>query len=183
MTKSNFEKMQDGEWYTCVDDELDGLRKIAANAVHEHNHLPPSERGAMGAKLRDVFAHVGEAAILEAQFHCAYGMNTHIGDYVYINSGCVILDSAPVHIGARSLLGPRVQLYCAQHHQDIKLRSEGQEIAYPIHIGEDVWIGGSAIILPGVTIGDGAIIGAGSVVTKNVPKGATMVGNPAKQIS
>ncbi len=180
--KSNLEKMRDGEWYICVDDELDALRQKTADAVYEHNHMHPKDRGNMGPKLQNVFAQAHESAILEAQFHCSYGINIHISELVYINAGCVILDSAPVHIGARSMFGPKVQLYCPLHHLERKERSEGYEIGYPITIGEDVWIGGGAIVLPGVTIGDGAIVGAGAVVTKDVAPGAKVVGNPAKPI-
>jgi maltose O-acetyltransferase len=106
-----------------------------------------------------------------------------LGDLVFINTGCVILDSAPVHIGDATLIGPGVQIYCAEHHRDPEKRKAGLEIAKPVNIGENVWIGGGAIILAGVTIGDDAIIGAGSVVTKDVASGVTVVGNPARVAS
>lgn len=180
--KSNLQKMRDGEWYICIDDELEALRQIAADAVYEHNHMHPKDRGYMGAKLRTLFANAHESAIVTAPFHCVYGMNIHLAEGVYLNADCVILDTAKVTIGARTLLGPKVQLYCPLDHLERKERSEGYEIGYPITIGEDVWIGGGAIILPGVTIGDGAIVGAGAVVTKDVAAGAKVVGNPAKPI-
>lgn len=102
---------------------------------------------------------------------------------MYLNAGCTILDTAPVHIGARTMLGPGVQIYCPQHHKDRAKRIAGLEMAHPVAIGCDVWIGGGAILLPGVRVGDGAIIGAGSVVTRDVPVGATVVGNPAGPIA
>jgi maltose O-acetyltransferase len=176
-------KMAAGEWYCCLDPELDALRDKARIACHAHNTMPPEERGAMAAGLRALFADVSETAFLEAPFHCSYGMNLHLGDAVYMNAGCTVLDSAPVRIGARSMFGPNVQIYCADHHRDPVLRAKGLEIARPVTIGENVWIGGGAIILGGVTIGDGAIIGAGSVVTRDVPAAATGVGNPARPVN
>lgn len=179
--KTERQKMADGEWYTCLDDELETLRVAARVAVHEHNSLPPDERGSMGPKLHDLIN--APNAIIEAPFHCAYGINIALGDHVYLNAGCTILDCARVTIGDQSQLGPNVQIYCAEHHQDpIKRCVEGLEIALPVHIGKRVWIGGGAIILAGVSIGEGAVVGAGSVVTKNVAAGQVVVGNPARAI-
>ncbi|WP_105429707.1 MULTISPECIES: sugar O-acetyltransferase [Neorhizobium] len=179
---SEREKMAAGEWYCCLDPELDALREKARRAVHAHNTMSPAERGAMAPALRVLFGAAPDA-FLEAPFHCAYGFNVVLGQGVYLNAGCTILDTAPVTIGARSMLGPGVQLYCADHHRDPALRAKGLEIGRPISIGDDVWIGGGAIILGGITVGDGAIVGAGSVVTRDVPPGATVVGNPARSIT
>lgn len=172
--------MAAGHWYTCLDPELDGLRSAARNAVHQHNTMPPGERGAAAPLLRGLLAHFADGAFVEAPFHCGYGFNINLGACVYLNAGCIILDSAAVTIGDHSMLGPGVQIYCAEHHKDRALRRAGLEIAKPVVIGRDVWIGGSAILLAGVTIGDGAIVGAGSVVTRDVPAGTTVVGNPAR---
>lgn len=172
--------MAAGDWYSCLDDELDQLRRRARRAVHSHNTSDPDQRGAMAAELRALFATVGDGAFLEAPFHCTYGFNITLGDHVYLNAGVTMLDSASLRIGARSMLGPRVHIYCAEHHKDRALRAKGLEIALPVEIGEDVWIGGGAIILGGVTIGDGAIIGAGSVVTRDVAPGEIVAGNPAR---
>lgn len=181
MSKTERAKMESGEWYCCLDPELDALRARARRAVHAHNSQAPDARGAMATALRTLFAEAGEAFI-EAPFHCAYGMNISLGRGVYLNSGCVILDTAPVRIGNGTMLGPSVQIYCPEHHRDTALRKAGLEIARPVTIGADVWIGGGAIILGGVTIGDGAIVGAGAVVTRSVAPGATVVGNPARPI-
>jgi maltose O-acetyltransferase len=181
--KSESQKMAAGEWYTCFDPELRMFQLRAREAVHQHSVMPPAERGSMAPALRALFAEVGEGSFIEAPFHCAYGMNIVLGENVYFNAGCVILDSAPVRIGASTMLGPGVHIYCAQHHKDPALRKAGLEIALSVTIGENVWIGGGAIIMPGVTIGDEAIVGAGAVVTKDVGKGATVIGNPARPMS
>ncbi|GHB20306.1 maltose O-acetyltransferase [Pseudovibrio japonicus] len=178
--KTEREKMEAGEWYTCVDDELDMLRRAAYHAVHEHRTLHPSERGRISPALRALLGSTTESTLIEAPFHCSYGINIHLEENVFLNAGCTILDSAPVRIGAQTMLGPNVQIYCAQHHKDAEKRCAGLETAKPVTIGKRVWIGGAAILMPGVTVGDDAIVGAGSVVTKDVPAGATVVGNPAR---
>jgi len=183
MPASEYEKMAAGEWYCCLDDELDGLRQQARRAVHAHNTLPPDKRGAVAPALRALFAGAAPDIFIEAPFHCSYGINITLGKRVYFNAGCTILDSGRVAVGDRTMFGPGVQIYCAEHHKDAALRSAGIEIARPVAIGSDVWIGGGAIILGGVMIGDRAIVGAGAVVTKDVPTGATVVGNPARRIN
>jgi maltose O-acetyltransferase len=175
-------KMMAGEWYCCLDVELDALRKQARLAVHRHNSLPPDERGNVAPELRALLVEVADDVFIEAPFHCSYGINISLGERVYINAGCIILDSGKVRIGDRSMLGPGVNIYCAEHHKDVALRQAGIEIARPVDIGHDVWIGGGAIILGGVTIGDGAIVGAGAVVTRDVAAGTTVVGNPARAV-
>lgn len=177
---SERDKMMAGDWYTCLDPELLDMQARARTALHDHNTQPPGKRGPIGAALAGLMAHVGHEVRIEAPFHCAYGVNIHLGDHVYMNAGCTILDTAPVRIGAHSMLGPQVQIYCPQHHKDRTKRTAGLEQAAPVTIGREVWIGGGAIILPGVVIGDGAIVGAGSVVTRDVPEDATAVGNPAR---
>ncbi len=176
------EKMQAGVWYCCLDPELDALRAHARRAVHAHNTCPPDDRGAIAPELAALFADIGQDCFVEAPFHCAYGINLSLADRVYVNAGCTMLDTAPVRIGSGTMLGPAVHVYCAEHAKDPALRAQGLEIAHPVTIGENVWIGGGAIILPGVTIGDHAIVGAGSVVTKDVAPGETVAGNPARPI-
>lgn len=177
---SEREKMAAGALYSCVDDELAVLRAKAAHGVFVHNTTAPHIRGDLVPELARVLGSIGQDCRIEHQFHCAYGFNLHLDDLVYMNVGCTILDTAPVHIGARTMFGPYVQIYTAQHHKDRVKRAAGLEIALPVSIGADVWIGGGAIVLPGITIGDGAIIGAGSVVTRDVPAGVTVAGNPAR---
>lgn len=179
MTVSERNKMEAGEWYSCLDGELNALRQQARIAIHQHNTAHPDQRDGMAPALRALFASVADDVFIEAPFHCSYGINISLASHVYINAGCTVLDSATVRIGERSLLGPGVQIYCAEHHKDADLRAKGLEIARPVEIGNDVWIGGGAIVLGGVTIGSGAVVGAGAVVTKSVPPGAVVVGNPA----
>lgn len=183
MTLSEREKMIAGQWYTCIDPELERLRARAHEAIHEHNTLAPAQRGNIGPALAKLLGRVAPDVIVEAPFHCAYGINIVLGQGVYLNAGCTILDTAPVRLGNSTMLGPNVQIYCAEHHQDAGQRKAGLEIAKPVEIGENVWIGGGAIILGGVHIGDGAIIGAGAVVTKDVAARATVTGNPARPAS
>ena len=182
MTASERDKMAAGEWYSCLVDELEALRMTARVAVHQHNTMPPVERGNIASALRALFGAVADDVFIEAPFHCSYGINIHLGARVYLNAGCTILDSGRVTIGAGAMLGPNVQIYCAEHHRDAVLRGQGLEVAKPVTIGADVWIGGGAILLGGVTIGEGAIVGAGSVVTKDVPAGAVVAGNPARPL-
>lgn len=179
---SERQKMAAGEWYCCLDPELDGLRVLARQAVHQHNTLDPVARGNIAPALKALFAEASDAAFIEAPFHCAYGMNIRLGRRVYLNAGCVILDTASVSIGDGSMLGPGVQIYCAEHHRDPVLRRKGLERDLPVAIGNDAWIGGGAIILGGVTIGDGAVVGAGAVVTRDVAEGTTVIGNPAREV-
>jgi maltose O-acetyltransferase len=126
------------------------------------------------------WASVGEGTLLRPPFYCDYGSNIHLGKNVFLNYNCVILDVVRVTIGEETRIGPAVQIYTADHPRDPAVRRSGLESGVPVTIGSNVWIGGGAIILPGVTIGDDAIVGAGSVVTRDVPAGATVAGNPAR---
>lgn len=181
--QTEFQKMKDGDWYTCIDAELETFRVRARDALHHHNTTPPATRGNISDPLRNLFKSVAKDARIEARFHCAYGFNITLGAEVFLNAGCTILDTASVEIGDQSMLGPNVQIYCAEHHKDPLKRVQGLEVAKPVTIGKRVWIGGGAIILAGVRVGDEAIIGAGSVVTRDVASGVTVVGNPARAVS
>ncbi|MEM8576452.1 MAG: sugar O-acetyltransferase [Pseudomonadota bacterium] len=177
---SALEAMRAGDWYSCLDPALEKLRAAAREAVHAHNLAPPEARMGADSPLASLFAGWGGGAHIEAQFHCSYGCHTTLGAGVYLNAGCVILDSAAVTIGDGTLIGPRAQLICADHHRDPKKRPLGIERAAPVTIGRRVWIGAAALIMPGVTVGDGAIVAAGAVATCDVPPGATVAGVPAR---
>lgn len=165
-----------------MEPSLSALREEARRAVHEHNTVDPDSRGACGPLLAHLFGSMGRGVFIEAPFHVAYGRNLQLSDGVYINAGCIVLDTAPVTIGARTMLGPAVQIYCADHHRGRPERLEGLERALPVSIGPEVWIGGGAIVLPGVTIGEGAIVGAGAIVTRDVHPDTRVIGAPARPV-
>jgi maltose O-acetyltransferase len=144
--------------------------------------MEPAARGACAPLLRELIREFGPQCYIEAPFHCSYGFNIRLADEVYLNAGCTILDSATVEIGSGSMLGPGVHIYCADHHRDRAERREGLERALPVKIGEDVWVGGRAVILPGVTIGDGAIVASGAVVTRDVADSDRVAGVPARPL-
>jgi len=140
---------------------------------------PLSEEDRWGL-LAERLASVGEGAMVRPPFYCNYGYNVPLGRGAFVNSNCVILDVETVSIGDFTAIGPAVQILASDHPRDPDLRRQQVRFGRPVSIGSNVWIGGGAIILPGVTIGDDAIVGAGSVVTRNVPAGATVMGNPAR---
>ena len=178
--RSAREKMTAGEWYSFWDDELAALRERAQEAMFEHNTLPPGKRGNIAPALAAILGGVGKTCRIEQPFHCSYGVNIFLADGAYMNFGCVILDQGRVSIGRNAMIGPRVQIYTVEHHKDPGPRNDGMEIARPVTIGDNVWIGGGAIILGGITIGDGAIVAAGAVVTRDVAARTTVAGNPAR---
>ncbi|MEO0911452.1 MAG: sugar O-acetyltransferase [Pseudomonadota bacterium] len=182
MEMTQREKMAAGQWYCCLDPELDALRTAARRAVHAHNTEAPDLRGEIAPQLRGLLGGAGEGAMIEAPFHCAYGLHIVLGRDVYLNAGCVVLDTAAVRIGDGTMLGPGVHIYCAEHHTRPAERAAGLERALPVTLGRNVWVGGRAVILAGVTVEDDAIVAAGSVVTRDVPAGATVMGVPARVV-
>jgi maltose O-acetyltransferase len=173
------DKMLAGQHYSANDPELVAERAAAAAWMVRYNASLGAANADRFALLRERLAEVGDGAEIRPPFHCDYGGNIVIGPGVFINFNCVILDVSTVTIGAGTQIGPMVQLYAADHPRDPAERAAGKEFGRPLSIGRNVWIGGGAIILPGVSIGDDAIVGAGSVVTRDIPAGATAFGNPA----
>jgi len=183
MTASEKQKMLAGQLYRPGDAEIQADLAAAAAWTAEYNApLPrlPAERHALLAKR---LGSVGRGADIRPPFFCDYGFNISVGAGVFLNFNCVILDVVAVSIGDGTQIGPAVQIYAADHPRDPETRRSGLEFGRPVRIGQHVWIGGGAIILSGVTIGDDAIIGAGSVVTRDVPPRGTVVGNPARPVS
>lgn len=179
MSKTEKQKMLAGELYR-PDAEIAAEQAVTMAWLLRYNAAaatPESERHAL---LSERLAQIGAGTVIRPPFHCDFGTNIRLGDGVFMNFDCVILDVVEVSIGDRTQIGPAVQIYTADHPRDAKTRAEGLEFGRPVRIGSDVWIGGGAIILPGVTIGDGALIGAGSVVTRDVEAGQTVTGNPAR---
>ena len=173
------EKMLAGELYDPLDPELAEARLRARDLLAVLNATRERDALARLQMQTALFGSGGDTVWLQPPFYCDYGTNIHLGEKVFFNFNCVVLDVCEVRIGARTLFGPAVQIYAASHPLDAELRKT-RELGRPVTIGSDVWVGGGAIILPGVTIGDGAVIGAGSVVTRDVPSSAIVVGNPAK---
>jgi maltose O-acetyltransferase len=174
------DKMLAGELYNAGDPEL----QAELAATHRWLVLYNAALGASPTERRKLLmerlAFVGDGAVIRPPFHCDYGFNISLGAGVFLNFNCVILDVVAVSIGDGTQIGPAVQILSADHPRDPGVRAAGLEFGRPIRIGRNVWIGGGAIILPGVSIGDDALIGAASVVTRDVPAGATAFGNPAR---
>lgn len=176
------EKMVAGLPYDIMDPELKKMRRRAHLSCYTYNRSDPMEDDPPSPVLKSLLGAFGSGVFIETPFRCAYGVNTHVGDEVYINTGCVILDCARVEIGPKTLIGPAVQIYTAIHPLDPAERAAFVETAKPVTLGRNVWIGGAAVLLPGVSVGDNAVIGAGSVVTRDVPPACVVAGNPAKVI-
>jgi maltose O-acetyltransferase len=176
------EKMLAGELYRADTAELQANHEAVRTLLHRYNTAPDLSAEGRRQILQQLFASAGEGINIRPPFHCDYGYNISVGAGVFMNFNCVILDVVSVSIGDMTQIGPAVQILAADHPRDPAQRTAGLESGKPVVIGRNVWIGAGAIILPGVRIGDNAIVGAGSVVTREVPEGATVVGNPARQI-
>jgi maltose O-acetyltransferase len=180
--KTEKEKMLSGELYDPLDKQLSDERMQTRLLIKELNDTREDQVEERTQILKKLIPHAGAGLWLQPPFYCDYGSNMVVGEKVFFNFNCVVLDVMQVTIGSRTLFGPNVQIYTATHPTDYKVRASGVEFAKPIAIGEDVWVGGSAIICPGVTIGDRTIIGAGSVVTRDIPSDVFAAGNPCRVI-
>jgi len=175
--RSAKEIMLSGEPYNMLDPDLEAIRRITRELVFRFNHAATmSERRVV---LEQLFGELGEQSMVEPPFHCSYGENTYLGHSTYLNAFCTILDNNEVRIGNHVMIGPGVHLYTAAHLLQAEARIAGWEVTKPIVIEDNVWIGGCAVVLPDVTIGRNAVVGAGAVVTRDVPPNAVVVGNPA----
>jgi len=178
--KTEKQKMLAGELYLANGAELQAENQRACRLLRLYNQTTETEREKRCQTLQALFGAVGETPQIVPPFHCDYGSNIVVGDRFYMNYGGVILDCNTVHIGNDVLCAPYVQIYTAYHPTDPTVRLTGRELAAPIRIGNNVWLGGGAIICPGVTIGDNTTIGAGSVVVKDIPANVVAVGNPCR---
>jgi maltose O-acetyltransferase len=177
MSRSERDKMLAGDLYLPSDPEIQADLAATAMWLTRYNGSMPAERPGL---LRERLGSVGDRAEIRPPFFCDYGFNIRLGAGAFLNFNCVILDVVAVEIGDGTQIGPAVQIYAADHPRDPAQRQSGLEFGRPIRIGRNVWIGGGAIILPGIVVGDDAVIGAGSVVTKNIAAGTIVRGNPAR---
>lgn len=176
--KAKAEKLYNANY----DRELILERNACKDLCYEYNHLKPSLKDERETIIRKLFGRTGKQFLIEQPFYCDYGYNIFIGENFYANVNCVILDGAQVVFGDNVFIAPNCGFYTAGHPLDVHQRNTGLEYAYPIRIGNNVWIGAGVSVLPGVTIGNNCVIGAGSVVTKDIPDGVLAAGNPCRII-
>jgi maltose O-acetyltransferase len=179
--KTEWDKMLAGELYNPLDPDLVAAREKARDLCQEFNATRERDQVVRRRILTDLFGSGGDSAWMQPPFYCDYGCNIRLGRRVFFNFNCVVLDVCEVRIGEFTFFGPAVQIYTATHPMEAHLRRT-QEFGKPVAIGSDVWVGGGAIICPGVTIGSRTVIGAGSVVTRDVPDGVFAAGNPCRVI-
>lgn len=180
--KTEREKMLNGELYWAMNEELATMQARASQLLHQFNFSQPQQVDLQIDLILSLFGNIGSNFIIKPPFYCDYGCHIFAGNNLYINYDCTILDCNTVHIGNNVLLAPKVQIYTAYHPTDPEIRLSGKELAAPITIGDNVWVGGGAIVCPGVTIGSNVTIGAGSIVTKNIPDNVIAAGNPCRVI-
>ncbi|ULT45915.1 sugar O-acetyltransferase [Niabella defluvii] len=176
------EKMLAGQPYKSFEPKLFEERQLAKDLNYQINQLHPFKLEERNQLLRKLLGRTGSQFHIEPPFYCDYGYNIAIGENFYSNYNCTILDCAPVTFGNNVLLAPNVSIYTAGHPVHYEPRNEAYEYAFPVTIGNNVWIGGNTVINPGISIGDNSVIGSGSVVTKNIPANVIAVGNPCKVI-
>ena len=180
---SEKEKMLAGMLYDAnFDESLIKDRYKVKDLCFEYNNLKPSDIEGKNKLIKKIFGKTGNEITVEQNFWCDYGYNISVGENFYMNHNCTILDCAKVEFGDNVFVAPNCGFYTAGHPLDFETRNKGLEYAKPLKIGNNVWIGGNVIVLPGVNIGDNVVIGAGSVVNKDIPENSVAVGNPCKVI-
>lgn len=179
--RSEKAKMLAGELYDPFDAELVAAREHARDLCQTLNATCEAEQEERRRILRELFGAGGDTVWMQPPFFCDYGSNIELGERVFFNFNCIVLDVCPVRIGSFTLFGPAVQIYTPLHPLNAELRRR-QEFGKPVEIGSDVWVGGGALIMPGVRIGSRAVIGAGSVVTRDIPDGVFAAGSPCRVI-
>jgi len=172
------EKMKNGMLYVDIGEGLDEERKMCKELLYDYNNTRPSEEIKRKALLKELLGDMGQDIWIEPPVHMAYGTNVHIGNHFYANFNLVIVDDIDVYIGEYVMIAPNVTITPTGHPVDADLRRPGTQFSIPVRIGNNVWIGSNAVILPGITIGDNSVIGAGSVVTHDIPENVIAVGNP-----
>ena len=180
MAASHKQRMLAGELYSAQDPELVSDHLRARRLMDKFNASLADEEALRLALLRELFAALGEGAAVRPPFRCDYGSNIRIGRGTFVNYGCVMLDCNTITVGEDVQIGPAVQIYTPDHPLDAAARRSGLESARPVVIGDNVWLGGGAIVCPGVTIGADTVVGAGSVVVRDLPPGVVAAGNPCR---
>lgn len=175
---SEIEKMRNGELADCSDPEIQASFKRAKSLLAQMRTMSTYDEG-YRMLLEQLIPSIPQTSTILPPFHCDHGHGIIMGHHVFVNAGCTFLDGAFIRIGNYTLIGPSVQIYTPHHPLDYRERRQEKEFAYPVTIGDDCWIGGGVIVCPGVTIGDRAVVAAGSVVTKDVPADTLVAGNPA----
>ena len=175
------DKLHTGEIYFPNDPEILAQQAVWQDQVMEYNNIPHVQQQRRDALLRQMFAEVGEGCYVETPFYANMGgHHVHFGDYVYANYGLTLVDDTHIYVGDHTMFGPHVTLATAGHPIDPELRRRGLQYNMPIHIGRNCWLGAGVIVMPGVTIGDNVVIGAGSIVTRDIPSNVVAVGNPCR---
>ena len=176
------EKMLSGELYSPQDAELSAMHLKVQKLYERYNKIPAAKAKKREKLIKKILGGTGENVRVETPFFCDYGVNIEVGENFFANYGCIILDVNKVKIGKNCMLAPNVGIYSATHPVRAEERYNGVELGYPVTIGDNCWIGGGAVICPGVTLGNNVVVGAGSVVTKSFPDNVVIAGNPAKII-
>ena len=174
------ERMQSGKLYFCTDEEIAKEQLECLEILYDYNHTRPSESQKREKILKNLLAEIGENCYIEPPLHANWGKYTHFGNNVYANFNLTLVDDTDIFVGDNVMFGPNVIIATAGHPVDPPLREKVAQFNIPVRIGKNVWIGAGAIVLPGVTIGDHSVIGAGSVVTKDIPPNVVAVGNPCR---
>ena len=174
------DRMKSGNIYFCTDEALLKEQEKCLDKLYDYNHTRPTESQKRQEILKELLAEVGENCYIEPPLHANWGCNTHFGKNVYANFNLTLVDDTDIFVGDSVMFGPNVTLATAGHPIDPDLRKKVAQFNIPIHIGNNVWIGAGAVILPGIHIGDNSVIGAGSVVTKDSPANVVAVGNPCR---
>lgn len=180
-TEESKKRMQEGRLYLPEDEEIMHQQMLCLEKLYDYNATRPSEFEKREALLKEMFGDIGEGCYIEPPLHANWaGKHVHFGNNVYANFNLTLVDDTDIYVGDKVMFGPNVTVATAGHPIDPELRYQAMQYNIPVHIGENVWIGANAVVLPGVTIGDNSVIGAGSVVTKDIPANVVAVGNPCR---